>query len=155
MICYEKHPSYSLSQGRQSKPQPVADLDTSVCLRTTEFSAFTQLSRSLAPTPVLLSLGFHLPVPSREITANPGRLGRKLCHFVLCSCSQLPVLGIIGQGPLAPPSICLHVLPDLQGLSLLLGSFLQPGSSPSFQAHFFFETTSFWEHNLNSLCAEA
>lgn len=30
MINYEKHSIYSLSQGKHSKPQPVADLDTGV-----------------------------------------------------------------------------------------------------------------------------
>lgn len=89
MIYYEKHPSYSLSQGRQSKPQP--DLDTGVCLRTSEFRAFTRLSHLLTSNPVLLSQGLHFRVHSRDITANPGRLGKKLCQFVLCHFSELPV----------------------------------------------------------------
>lgn len=72
---------FSPSQGRQSKPQP--DLDAGVCLRTSEFRAFTlpdYLTRSL-PTQ------YYFPVPRRDITANPGRLGKKLCQPVLCSFS--------------------------------------------------------------------
>lgn len=48
-----------------------------------------------------------------------GRVGRKSCLLGLCSCSQLPILDVVSQGPWVSPSICLHPPP------LSPGSFLQ------------------------------
>ena len=78
-------------------------------------------------------------LPHWEVIAAPGQSCRKSDQFPLIRCSRVPVFDITGQGPWAPLAFLSTQLSDLQGLSSLPGSFLQPGSSSSaFQAPFSF-----------------
>lgn len=119
-----KHPPYSLSQGKQSKPRPVADMETGVCLRTSKFSAFTlfdYLTRPL-PSQYYSPKGFtSLFLAGRSQPIQEG--WAESCVSLCSAAAHSYQTGIIGQCPSASPSICLHVLPGLQGFSPLLSMF--------------------------------
>lgn len=92
------------------------------------------LTHSLAILHALLSQS--LP-PHREITDSLGKLGRSLSSCCVAVGSHQP-REWMAKVPTHPQEFASMQLSDLQDLCPLLGSFLQPGSSPSsFQVSFF------------------
>lgn len=90
---------YLKSWVRPCTQQPIVNLATSVCLIAKEMRAFASLGclpGLLTGSPPRLSSLLTAP-PSRQVAAGLGRLGIKLCWFLLYHCLQLSVLGITIQ----------------------------------------------------------
>lgn len=81
------------------------DIDSGVYLKTWEIHLYpTHLTHLLTGSSRHTRFPTS-PVPTQEVDADPGNLGRKLYRYVSCCCLQVPVLGITSQGPWASPSI--------------------------------------------------
>lgn len=86
MIYYEKHLSYSLSQGRHSKPQPATDLETGVweplglelliCLITSLSHSHPSIIFPRASLPFSNSWDYDAPaLGAFRLEQFPGRVG--------------------------------------------------------------------------------
>lgn len=133
------------------------------------YSAWFHNSRCLSHSPTQCCLQcISAYVPSRGITADLGKSGRKLCWFLLWSCTEIPKciwpqsLGLpqcLSQCILLISRISPHFqhLSSSQDLKCLLSgkassSRIHPGSYSPSSIHPFSPCPSF--PNLNRLCGE-
>lgn len=160
---------FPLLQMKQSKLQPIVDLDAGVYLRTGGIRSFTLLDHPTHSFP-RYPLGY---IPRSWVsfpTERSPHEGRAEHHASWCCAAahshQFWVL--VAKVPGYSLAFISAQQPDLQDLPPLLGSFLQAGPTiASFQDYFLFLRTllfhtcssfqnpSPWFPNLNSPCAEA
>jgi len=149
-----------MSQARQGKWLPPADLDIGVCLRTNEMRAFA--------TPWLsFILSIHTFHPCSEMAGGPGCSSRKLGLSLLRGCSLLPVSDITSQYPWHTPwlpsphsSLISRISPTFRTFPPARSFTFFFSRPPSFfQNHFLLALCIFWHikthfpPNLNSFHA--